>query len=111
MRIDGTHYRTVWFEGGRLHLIDQPLLPHRFEIARYSDYREAARAIRTMVVRGAPAIGVTAAYGVVLSARHHQQQDAGNWRAGFDADMQMLAQARPTAVNLGWAISHMQQLI
>ena len=68
MIVRGKHRKTVWFEDGRLFLINQPLLPHRFETVSYTDYREAAEAIRTMVVRGAPAIGATAAYAMALAA-------------------------------------------
>jgi methylthioribose-1-phosphate isomerase len=85
-------------------LIDQLLLPHRFEIAECRTYREAGEAIRTMQVRGAPAIGVTAAYAMALAAlelrREHRElfypklEDAAEW----------LAATRPTAVNLRWAI-------
>lgn len=67
MIIEGRHYRTVWFEEGRLHLINQALLPHRFEIVRYGDYREVADAIKTMVVRGAPAIGAAGAFALALA--------------------------------------------
>jgi methylthioribose-1-phosphate isomerase len=67
MRIQGEPYRTVWFEEGRLHLINQPLLPHRFEVLEFTDYRAAADAIRTMVVRGAPAIGATGAFAMALA--------------------------------------------
>ncbi|MCW8963253.1 MAG: S-methyl-5-thioribose-1-phosphate isomerase [Gammaproteobacteria bacterium] len=101
----------IRWKGSHLELLDQRLLPQQEVWIALHTVQEVADAITDMVVRGAPAIGVTAAYGVVLSARHQQQHDAGSWRTGFDADMQMLAQARPTAVNLGWAISHMQQLV
>lgn len=68
MKIDGIERRTVWFENGELCLIDQPKLPHRFEIFRTRDYRVAAKAISTMIVRGAPAIGATGAYAMALAA-------------------------------------------
>ena len=70
MIVDGKHYRTVWFEDGALCLINQPLLPHRFEIVRLTDYRQAAMAIKTMVARGAPAIGATGAFAMALAERH-----------------------------------------
>ena len=61
-----------------------------------------------MVVRGAPAIGVTAAYAVVLSAQQHSRHSPDNWRELLDADVAVLAAARPTAVNLAWALQRMQ---
>ena len=67
MLVRGKHHKTVTFEDGKLVLINQPLLPHRFETVSYADYRQVAQAIKTMVVRGAPAIGATAAYGMALA--------------------------------------------
>jgi len=80
---------------GALRLLDQRLLPHQVLYRDYSDYREVADAIREMVVRGAPAIGAAAAYGMALAA------DAG---AALDEAARSLRAARPTAVNLGWAL-------
>ena len=75
MRISGSHYKTVWFEGNELKLIDQPLLPHEFRIATINDFRVAAEAIKTMVVRGAPAIGATAAFAIALAALQGEDID------------------------------------
>lgn len=95
MIIGDRHYRTVWFEDGRLHLINQPLLPHRFEIVRYSDYRDAAAAIRTMVVRGAPAIGATGAFALALAeAEGVPLEEAAT----------LLRATRPTAQDLFYGI-------
>ena len=91
MRIGKHHYKTVWYEDGALCLINQPLLPHRFEIVRFTDYREVATAIRTMVVRGAPAIGATAAFGMALAARQG---------ADLDEAADVLRNTRPTAQDL-----------
>jgi S-methyl-5-thioribose-1-phosphate isomerase len=95
MIVDGKHYRTVWFEEGELCLINQPLLPHRFEIVRYTDYREAAKAIKTMVVRGAPAIGATGAFAMALAERQ-----------GVDLKeaATVLRATRPTAQDLFYGI-------
>jgi methylthioribose-1-phosphate isomerase len=95
MRIEGTPYRTVWFENGKLHLINQPLLPHRFEVLNYSDYREAADAIRTMVVRGAPAIGATGAFAMALA------EASG---ADLESAAELLRSTRPTAQDLFYGI-------
>ena len=95
MIIDGKHYRAVWFEDGRLHLVDQPLLPHRFRITSYADYREAARAIETMVVRGAPAIGATGAFAMALA-----EQEG----VDLEAAAETLRKTRPTAQDLFFGI-------
>ena len=101
----------IRWKGSHLELLDQRLLPQQVIWIQLETVSAVAEAITDMVVRGAPAIGVTAAYGVVLSARHHMQLSPDNWRDGFDQDMQMLASARPTAVNLGWAIDRMVELV
>jgi methylthioribose-1-phosphate isomerase len=97
--------RTVWWEpaGDVVRMIDQRELPLRFEIADYSDYRGVAKAISSMVVRGAPAIGAAAAFGMALAARQSDAacmpdllQDLADAKSTLDA-------ARPTAVNLAWA--------
>lgn len=95
MRIRGKHYKTVFWEDDSLCLINQPLLPHRLEIVRYTDYRDAAAAIRTMVVRGAPAIGATAAFCMALAARQ-----------GVDLNVaaSVLSDTRPTAQDLFYGI-------
>jgi len=100
---------TLRWREGRLELIDQRRLPLEFEYVACEDALQTANAIRDMVVRGAPAIGCTAAYGVALEAQRH----AGTARAQFDAALdqafEVLAASRPTAVNLFWAIERMRQ--
>ena len=100
MKIDGTPYRTIFpdADGTGIRVIDQTRLPFAFEIVRLATLDDAARAIRTMVVRGAPLIGVTAAYGLALAMR----EDASN--DGLDRAVATLAATRPTAVNLRWAL-------
>ena len=76
MKIDGTPYRTIWPTGdGAVEIIDQTKLPHVFEIARLETLEDAARAIKTMQVRGAPLIGATAAYGVCLALAEDASDD------------------------------------
>lgn len=99
-----------WIDGG-IRLIDQRLLPTRVEYLHVKNVADAARAIHDMVVRGAPAIGVTAAYAVVLAARDCYRENPATWRAAIAQDLQQLSQARPTAVNLRWAVEHMRRLI
>jgi len=107
MKVDGTHYRTIWLaeDGWSLEIIDQRLLPHEFAIQRLTNIGEAADAIRTMAVRGAPLIGAAAAYGMCLQARVDASDDA--LREGY---AQLLA-TRPTAVNLRWALDEMLSAI
>ncbi|MFP5349883.1 MAG: S-methyl-5-thioribose-1-phosphate isomerase [Gammaproteobacteria bacterium] len=99
-----------WVDGG-IKLIDQRRLPAKLEYVQLGHVYDAAQAIRDMVVRGAPAIGITAAYAVVMAARERYAANPANWRAALEADLRYLAQARPTAVNLAWAISRMRKLI
>jgi len=100
MDIDGTPWRTIWLEKDErgVGIIDQTRLPHRFETVVLRTLEDAARAIRSMQVRGAPLIGATAAYGVWLGIR----EDASNAR--LETVCATLFATRPTAVNLRWAL-------
>jgi methylthioribose-1-phosphate isomerase len=103
MKARGQKMRTIWLEpdGAGVGVIDQTRLPHEFATARLETLEDAAHAIRTMIVRGAPLIGATAAYGVALAMR----RDAGD--AALAAACRALAATRPTAVNLRWALEDM----
>jgi len=103
--------RAIAWRAGRLELLDQRLLPDQCLWLRCSDVLEVAEAIRTMVVRGAPAIGITAAYGVVLAARARYAEDPADWRRAIESDLDRLAASRPTAVNLFWALAVMRETI
>ncbi len=105
MRVDGTDFRTIWLneDGEAVDVIDQTKLPHRFEILTLKTAADAEDAIKRMVVRGAPLIGATAAYGMALAMR----DDASD--AGLKQAAQMLLASRPTAVNLRWALERMQR--
>ncbi len=92
-----------------LWLLDQRLLPHRVEEFRCERTTQVAEAIREMVVRGAPAIGIAAAYGVVLAAREAWQAHGEAWRQGILPALEELERARPTAVNLAWALARMRR--
>jgi len=105
------HIRPVLWEDNKLKLIDQRILPGRFEYIYYENVIDVTQAITDMVVRGAPAIGITAAYGVVLAARMQFQKDVDHWRLNIAADLGHLKQARPTAVNLVWAVNRMLGVI
>ena len=104
------NHAIVW-DGDRLLLLDQRRLPTEECFVVADTARETAEAIREMVVRGAPAIGITAAYGVVLSARERYAQNPTGWRGAVVADIEALASARPTAVNLFWALERMRRLV
>ena len=102
MKIAGRHYRTIWPRSdGAIEVIDQARLPHEFVTQVLTTAADCARVITTMVVRGAPLIGATAAYGVALAMR----ADASD--AGLHAAIAMLGATRPTAVNLHWALRRM----
>jgi len=91
-----------------LKMLDQRILPEKVAYIEYRDAPAVAEGIRKMVVRGAPAIGIAAAYGVVLAARVAYAKNAENWRTEIEHDLEYLAQSRPTAVNLFWALSTMK---
>jgi len=105
----GTRVHTLRFDAGRLHLLDQRVLPGVVREIALADAAGVAGAIRDMVVRGAPAIGVAAAYGAALSVAAHTGQP--DWRARVAGDLALLEAARPTAVNLAWAIARMRALL
>ena len=100
----------VW-QDDALHLLDQRELPQREVFIRCVDAQSTADAIRAMVVRGAPAIGITAAYGVALAARERFAQSAANWLELLEDDLRVLAESRPTAVNLFWALDRCRELL
>ncbi len=101
--------RAVLWEDDALRLLDQRRLPVEESWLTLRDAAGVAAAIRDMVVRGAPAIGIAAAYGVVLAAREAYGRAPGAWRAFVEDDLARLAAARPTAVNLFWALARMRR--
>lgn len=92
-------------------LLDQRRLPAQVAFLFLTDAAEVAEAITDMVVRGAPAIGIAAAYGAVLAARHRYEEDPKTWREAMEPDLARLLAARPTAVNLHWALARMRAAI
>src|SRR5881392_39598 len=100
MKVGGKHTRSIWIEpdGWSVGIIDQTLLPHRFATVRLTTLEDAARAIRTMQLRGAPLIGAAAAYGVCLALRADPSDEA------LERAHAALLATRPTAVNLRWAL-------
>ena len=107
MKVDGRHFRSIWLEpdGWSVAAIDQRRLPHEFVVTQMKCVADADDAIRAMLVRGAPLIGATAAYGVALAMR----ADASD--AALDLACRILIATRPTAINLKWALDEMQQML
>ena len=107
MNIDGKPYRTIWLgsDGVSVEIIDQSKLPFALEIVALRSLEDAAHAIASMQVRGAPLIGATAAYGVALAMRDEASE------AGLARACEVLAATRPTAVNLRWALDEMQTVL
>ncbi len=107
MKINGRHYRTIWPAGDGRHVevIEQTRLPHRFETLALKTVNEAARAIKTMQVRGAPLIGATAAYGLAMALRDDPSD------ASLANNIAFLNAQRPTAVNLRWALEEMRKVL
>ena len=107
MKVDGQHFRSIWLnpDGWSVGAVDQRRLPHEFVVARIESLDAAADAIRSMLVRGAPLIGATAAYGVALAMR----ADASD--AALDRACATLIATRPTAINLKWALDQMRRVL
>jgi methylthioribose-1-phosphate isomerase len=107
MKVDGKAMRSIWLEpdGWSVGVIDQTTLPHRFATARLVTLEEAAHAIRAMVIRGAPLIGATAAYGICLALRADASDEA------LDRAHATLLATRPTAINLKWALDEMMAAV
>ena len=102
---------TLYWKKGQLHLLDQRLLPHKIEYRLCSSYPEVVASIREMAVRGAPAIGISAAFGMALAAREAliKGYNAVEMRKYLQDAAALLGQARPTAVNLSWAIARAEK--
>ena len=101
MRIEGKEYRTIWFENNVVKIIDQTKLPHQFKIKELKTVKDSINAIKIMEVRGAPLIGGTAAYGLVLAVQENNHPEF------IKKSAKELIQSRPTAINLKWAVDRM----
>ena len=101
MKIKGKPYRTIWYENNVVKIIDQTKLPHQFIIKDLKTIKDAVKAIKTMEVRGAPLIGGTAAYGIVLAVQENKSLDF------IKKSSKELINSRPTAINLQWAVHRM----
>jgi len=103
MKINGKSYKTIWFENNLVKIIDQTKLPHQFAIKDLKTVKDSINAIKTMEVRGAPLIGATAAYGLVLSIIEK------NDLSFLKESSEKLIASRPTAINLKWAVDRMMK--
>jgi len=103
MQVNGKAYRTIWFENNIVKIIDQTKLPHQFIIKDLKTVKDSINAIKTMEVRGAPLIGATAAYGLVLSILEKNDQSF------LKKSSEDLITSRPTAINLKWAVDRMMK--
>ena len=105
MKINGKEYRTIWYENNVVKIIDQTKLPHQFIIKDLKTVKDAVNAITTMEVRGAPLIGGTAAYGLVLAVKENNNLEF------IIKSSEDLIKSRPTAINLKWAVDRMMKKI
>ena len=103
MKIEGKSYRTIWFENNIVKIIDQTKLPHQFVVKDLKTVQDSINAIKIMEVRGAPLIGATAAYGLVLSIIEK------NDLLYLKKSSEDLISSRPTAINLKWAVDRMMK--
>ena len=103
MKIQGKEYRTIWYLDKVVKIIDQTKLPHQFIIKDLNSVKDAINAIKIMEVRGAPLIGATAAYGIVLAIQENNNKEFINKSADE------LIKSRPTAINLKWAVDRMMK--
>ena len=103
MKIQGKEYRTIWYEDKVVKIIDQTKLPHQFIIKDLKSVKDAINAIKIMEVRGAPLIGGTAAYGLVLAIQENTEKEF------IKKSAEELIQSRPTAINLKWAVDRMMK--
>ena len=103
MKIEGKEYRTIWYDGNVVKIIDQTKLPHQFIIKELKKVKDAINAIKIMEVRGAPLIGGTAAYGIALAVKENKDSEF------IKKSAEELIQSRPTAINLKWAVDRMME--
>ncbi|MFA5065592.1 MAG: S-methyl-5-thioribose-1-phosphate isomerase [Dehalococcoidia bacterium] len=103
--------KPIQWSGGKLRLLDQTALPHQEIYLEISDYREAVRAIKALQVRGAPAIGIAAGYGIALGARSIKASSIKAFQKEMEHVLEDFAASRPTAVNLFWTINRMRRAL
>jgi S-methyl-5-thioribose-1-phosphate isomerase len=104
MLVNGQHHRTVWMEKDIVRMINQPLIPHKFEIFDSRDYKQTADAISTMIVRGAPAIGGTGAFGLAQAALQIKEENFDKYMEKINEARELLLSTRPTACDLSYGL-------
>ena len=108
MLVGGKHYKTVWLDGNIVKMINQPLLPHKFELYNCRDHKETANAISQMVIRGAGAIGAAAGYAMAQAAI---EADDGDFYTYIDTAKDVIKNTRPTAQNLFYSVNRVYKVI
>ena len=111
MKENNSNIQTMRWADGKFEMIDQRILPNRFEYISFDSAESVAEGIKTMVVRGAPAIGCAAAFGIALEGLKLHKENNKDYRKNFEIAFKILAESRPTAVNLFWALAKMQKVI
>ena len=102
--------RTIEWKDNSVIMIDQTKLPNELVFVKYTDYNDVAEAIRTLVVRGAPAIGVSGAFGVALAALQSSSENIEDLLSDLKKAKKILFETRPTAVNLSWALEKIMKI-
>ncbi|MBI2660314.1 S-methyl-5-thioribose-1-phosphate isomerase [Candidatus Woesearchaeota archaeon] len=105
MLVNNQNYRTIWMQDSSIYMINQQLLPHKFEIYQSKNHLQTAEAIKSMIVRGAPAIGAAGAYGLAQAALLYEGQDYEDFKKYVDAAYNALNSTRPTANDLNYALN------
>jgi methylthioribose-1-phosphate isomerase len=103
-------FKTVDWVKNRIRILDQTKLPLKVSYLEYKDYKQVAKAIKNLKIRGAPAIGITAAYGVVLGMMNRKFKDKDDYNRRLNSVISILKSTRPTAVNLSWALERMRKI-
>ncbi|MBU54319.1 MAG: S-methyl-5-thioribose-1-phosphate isomerase [Deltaproteobacteria bacterium] len=104
-------FETIAWKDDKVVMLNQLVLPHEVRYETYEDFRDVAAAIKNMVIRGAPAIGIAAAMGIALGAKDLKNDGFESFRKGIDEICEVMSHTRPTAVNLFWAIERMKRFI
>src|SRR3989344_2972302 len=111
MLINNVNYRTVWMQDTSVYLINQLLLPHKFEIYKSKDYSDTSNAIKTMIVRGAPAIGATGAFGMAQAAMMFEGENFMEFKKYIDNAYLRINSSRPTANDLRYALDFVKNMM
>ena len=111
MKVNKSNIQTMRWLDGKFEMIDQRILPNKFEYISYDSAKSVAEGIKTMVVRGAPAIGCAAAFGIALEGLKLNKENNKDYIKNFEIAFKELAESRPTAVNLFWALAKMQKVM